>query len=55
MNRRAAGWPAGGMHVGHGFGALVFTPVIKALQERHGSRRQYEKRAKAGGSPERLG
>jgi uncharacterized protein len=23
------------------FGSLVFTPVIKALQERHGSRRQY--------------
>lgn len=23
------------------FGALVFTPVVKALQERHGSRRQY--------------
>lgn len=39
----------------HGFGTLVFTPIIKALQERHGSRRQYEKRAKAGGTPERLG
>src|SRR6476661_7204413 len=25
------------------FGALVFTPVVKALQERHGSRRQYER------------
>jgi predicted pyridoxine 5'-phosphate oxidase superfamily flavin-nucleotide-binding protein len=25
------------------FGALVFTPVVKTLQERHGSRRQYEK------------
>jgi hypothetical protein len=33
----------------------LFTPVIKALQERHGSRRQYEKRSKAGGTPERLG
>jgi uncharacterized protein len=26
------------------FGSLVFTPVIKALQERYGSRRQYAKR-----------
>jgi predicted pyridoxine 5'-phosphate oxidase superfamily flavin-nucleotide-binding protein len=25
----------------HNFGSLVFTPVIKALQERYGSRRQY--------------
>src|SRR5690349_2711384 len=25
------------------FGALVFTPVVKLLQERHGSRRQYER------------
>jgi predicted pyridoxine 5'-phosphate oxidase superfamily flavin-nucleotide-binding protein len=25
------------------FGALVFTPVVKMLQERHGSRRQYER------------
>ena len=25
----------------HRFGSLLFTPVIKALQERHGSRRQY--------------
>jgi len=26
------------------FGSLVFTPVVKALQERYGSRRQYAKR-----------
>jgi len=25
------------------FGSLVFTPAVKALQERHGSRRQYER------------
>jgi uncharacterized protein len=25
------------------FGSLVFTPVVKTLQERHGSRRQYER------------
>jgi uncharacterized protein len=26
------------------FGSLVFTPIVKALQERYGSRRQYAKR-----------
>lgn len=30
------------------FGSLVFTPVIKALQERYGSRRQYAKRETSG-------
>jgi len=25
----------------HNFGSLVFTPVVKALQEKHGSRRRY--------------
>ncbi|HEY3739152.1 MAG TPA: pyridoxamine 5'-phosphate oxidase family protein [Bryobacteraceae bacterium] len=30
------------------FGSLVFTPVIKALQEQHGSRRQYAKREASG-------
>ena len=30
------------------FGSLVFTPVVKALQERYGSRRQYERIEKAG-------
>jgi uncharacterized protein len=30
------------------FGSLVFTPVIKSLQERYGSRRQYAKRESAG-------
>ncbi|MGE0682107.1 MAG: pyridoxamine 5'-phosphate oxidase family protein [Candidatus Binatia bacterium] len=39
----------------HNFGSLVFTPVIKALQERHGSRRQYAKLEKSGVSPDRLG
>ena len=40
---------------GHNFGSFVFTPVVKALQERHGSRRQYEKLERAAGSPDRLG
>ncbi|MCM3872110.1 MAG: pyridoxamine 5'-phosphate oxidase family protein [Pyrinomonadaceae bacterium] len=39
----------------HSFGSLVFTPVIKALQERYGSRRQYAKLQGAGASPDRLG
>jgi predicted pyridoxine 5'-phosphate oxidase superfamily flavin-nucleotide-binding protein len=39
----------------HNFGSLVFTPVIKALQERHGSRRQYARSEKSGASPDRLG
>ncbi|HEX4593389.1 MAG TPA: pyridoxamine 5'-phosphate oxidase family protein [Bryobacteraceae bacterium] len=38
----------------HNFGSLVFTPVIKALQERHGSRRQYAK-IESGASRDRLG
>jgi predicted pyridoxine 5'-phosphate oxidase superfamily flavin-nucleotide-binding protein len=38
----------------HNFGSLVFTPVIKALQERHGSRRQYARLEKSGASRDRL-
>jgi len=34
---------AEGITMAHNFGSLVFTPVIKALQERYGSRRQYAK------------
>jgi uncharacterized protein len=37
------------------FGSLVFTPAIKALQERYGSRRQYAKREASGEAPEPLG
>ncbi|SRR6266851_9999977 len=37
------------------FGSLVFTPVIKALQERYGSRRQYAKLEESGVSRDRLG
>ncbi len=33
----------------HNFGSLVFTPLVKALQEKHGSRRQYA-RVEAEGS-----
>ncbi|PWT80443.1 MAG: pyridoxamine 5'-phosphate oxidase, partial [Acidobacteria bacterium] len=36
------------------FGSLLFTPVVKELQERYGSRRQYEQIAKAGASRDRL-
>jgi predicted pyridoxine 5'-phosphate oxidase superfamily flavin-nucleotide-binding protein len=39
----------------HNFGSFVFTPVIKALQERYGSRRQYAKLAEAATAPDRLG
>jgi uncharacterized protein len=34
---------------------LAFTPGIKALQERHGSRRQYARLEKSGASRDRLG
>jgi predicted pyridoxine 5'-phosphate oxidase superfamily flavin-nucleotide-binding protein len=37
------------------FGSFVFTPVVKALQERYGSRRQYAKLEQAAGSPDSLG
>ena len=32
----------------YNYGSLVFTPVIKALQERYGSRRQYARREASG-------
>jgi predicted pyridoxine 5'-phosphate oxidase superfamily flavin-nucleotide-binding protein len=37
------------------FGALVFTPVVKALQEKHGSRRQYARMEGGSSSPDHLG
>ena len=37
------------------FGSLVFTPVVKALQERYGSRRQYARMEGGGTSLDRLG
>jgi predicted pyridoxine 5'-phosphate oxidase superfamily flavin-nucleotide-binding protein len=37
------------------FGSLVFTPVVKALQERYGSRRQYERLEKSDDTPAPLG
>jgi uncharacterized protein len=39
----------------HNFGSLVFTPVVKALQERYGSRRQYARSEESEPSPGRLG
>ena len=30
------------------FGSLLFTPVVKKLQERYGSRQQYERMKKSG-------
>jgi hypothetical protein len=38
----------------HTFGSLVFTPVVQALQERYGSRRQYAKLEKTA-TADRLG
>ena len=37
------------------FGSLVFTPVVKALQERYGSRRQYARIEQLGEAPGGLG
>jgi predicted pyridoxine 5'-phosphate oxidase superfamily flavin-nucleotide-binding protein len=37
------------------FGSLVFTPVVKALQERYGSRRSYAKREESTFSQDALG
>lgn len=39
----------------HNFGNLVFTPLVKALQEKHGSRRQYARMAASDGERDRLG
>jgi len=39
----------------HNFGALAFTPVVKALQERYGSRRQYAQMESGSPSPDRFG
>ena len=36
------------------FGSLVFTPVVKELQERYGSRQQYERVKKSAASRDRL-
>jgi uncharacterized protein len=41
--------------VAHNFGSLVFTPVIKALQEKYGSRRHYARMESGGTAPDRLG
>jgi predicted pyridoxine 5'-phosphate oxidase superfamily flavin-nucleotide-binding protein len=37
------------------FGSLTFTPLVKALQEKHGSRRQYERMECAKTGHDRLG
>ena len=37
------------------FGSLTFTPLVKMLQERHGSRRQYERMEGARTANDRLG
>jgi predicted pyridoxine 5'-phosphate oxidase superfamily flavin-nucleotide-binding protein len=36
------------------FGSLVFTPLVKALQEKYGSRRQYARLETGSGEPDRL-
>ena len=37
------------------FGSLTFTPLVKMLQERHGSRRQYQRLERDASSPPRFG
>src|SRR5450631_2807638 len=37
------------------FGSLVFTPVVKALQEKYGSRRQYTRMERVATSRDHLG
>ena len=37
------------------FGSLVFTPLVKALQEKYGSRRQYARMEAGPAAPDRLG
>jgi predicted pyridoxine 5'-phosphate oxidase superfamily flavin-nucleotide-binding protein len=39
----------------HNFGSLVFTPVIKTLQERYGSRRQYARAEGGAAAPDAFG
>lgn len=39
----------------HNFGSLVFTPLVKALQEKYGSRRQYARMEAGVATPDRLG
>jgi len=39
----------------HNFGSLVFTPVVKSLQEKYGSRRRYARMEEGGSSADRLG
>ena len=39
----------------HNFGSLVFTPVVKSLQEKYGSRRRYARMEEGGPSTDRLG
>jgi predicted pyridoxine 5'-phosphate oxidase superfamily flavin-nucleotide-binding protein len=41
--------------MGHNFGSLVFTPLVKALQEKYGSRRQYARMEANRGSRDHLG
>jgi predicted pyridoxine 5'-phosphate oxidase superfamily flavin-nucleotide-binding protein len=36
------------------FGSLVFTPLVKKLQERYGSRQQYERMSRSGASHDRF-
>jgi uncharacterized protein len=37
------------------FGSLVFTPLVKALQEKYGSRRQYARMETGVATPDRMG
>src|SRR3984957_5930381 len=44
-----------GYSMAYTFGSLVFTPVVKSLQERYGSRRSYAKREESHFSQDALG
>src|ERR1041385_1282882 len=52
---RAEFRPAGSEKIMPYFGSLVFTPVVKTLQERYGSRQQYARLEKSQSSSGRLG
>lgn len=43
------------LSMAHNFRSLVFTPLVKALQEKYGSRRQYARMEGGGASPDHLG
>jgi uncharacterized protein len=55
QSRQLARPSNGELHMPGSFGSLTFTPVVKALQERHGSREQYERLEKGKRASGRMG